>query len=200
MGGARLAGLERMMLDRSNRAAAIFNADTTQSMLYAPASGELLLYAVGAAGHPAEPVLRRYARLAESNGSGAASPAMGLLGVALLALLAALATAAWLRRDGLMRSAGLRGTPRHGPGAEADSDTGAAAGATLGTRAAARADGDHRPEASRAPRRDDPSASLRSIRGQGRKNLNVRIWRAAARTPLRRPPMSLRLDRTRNTP
>jgi hypothetical protein len=66
-----LAELERILLDRLPRGHAIFNAETTQSMIFEPAGGALLLYAAGADGeHPAAPLMQRYVGLAEGTGTG----------------------------------------------------------------------------------------------------------------------------------
>lgn len=63
--------LEQTLLDRRPRGYGVFNAATVQSMVFEPASGDLLLYAGGGDGaHPAEPLMQRYAGLARTAGGG----------------------------------------------------------------------------------------------------------------------------------
>jgi len=96
----RLSDLRQILLDRAQGAYAIFNDATAQSMLFDPASGDLLLYAAADSARTAEPVMRRYAGLARP--SAAKTAVTDRLDWLLLSLSLALAVAAvvwgWRRR------------------------------------------------------------------------------------------------------
>ncbi|WP_295884404.1 C45 family autoproteolytic acyltransferase/hydolase [uncultured Thiohalocapsa sp.] len=87
--------LRRVLLDPLPRGHAIFNAATVQSMIFEPASGDLLLYAAQPDGpHLAEPLMQRYVGLARTAGSGSGHPGAWVWVLAAL-LLAGGAAALW---------------------------------------------------------------------------------------------------------
>jgi len=87
--------LGQTLLDRRPRGYGIFNAATVQSMVFEPASGDLLLYAGGADGaHPAEPLMQRYVDLARTAGGADGHPGAWVWVLAAL-LLAGVAAALW---------------------------------------------------------------------------------------------------------
>lgn len=87
--------LEQNLLDRLPRGYGIFNAATVQSMIFEPASGDLLLYAAHPDGaHPAEPLMQRYVGLARTAGRSGGHPGAWVWVLAAL-LLAGASAALW---------------------------------------------------------------------------------------------------------
>jgi len=87
--------VEQILRDRIPSGYGILNAATAQSMIFAPASGDLLLYAAGPDGtHPAEPLMQRYVGLAQTTGAGPARMGAWVWVLAAL-LLAGAAAALW---------------------------------------------------------------------------------------------------------
>jgi len=88
-GGTRAqpGALGDIMFDRANRPYAIFGADTLLSLVFAPATTELFLYAAPAHGDPpAEPLMHRYPNLAREPGTRGPGSGLGLLWLVLAAV------------------------------------------------------------------------------------------------------------------
>lgn len=87
--------LEALLFDQLPRGYGLFNEATAQSLIFEPATGDLLLYAGGAAApRPGAPLLQRYAGLAGTAG-GDPGPAGAWVWVLMALLLAGAAAALW---------------------------------------------------------------------------------------------------------